>query len=180
MSDFGAVGSNTALLRTIHFSGGEIGRGVTAPTDVTIGTTPDVPALLFDAVAETGSIFVRFSPDIDRSVDMTLRLLWSLVAVETDTDQLDITIDYVAVIVGTTAQGPDKASTQILATQQVSTAEGLAINDVYQMNITIAAADGTNPLASASGIALEMHLTNLVEVAAIHLLGADLEYAALY
>lgn len=180
MSDFGAVGSNTSLLRTIHFSGGELGRGVTQPTDVTIGTSPEVPALLFDAVAETAAIMVRFSPDMDRSTDMTLRLLWSLVAGQSDTDQLDVTIDYVAVTTGTTALGPSKASTQILATQQVTTAEGLATDDVYQMDITIAAADATNPLAAASGIALEMHLTNLVEVAAIHLLDADLEYAALY
>ena len=182
MTLFGQVSSAQVLIRAVHFDAPEIGQGATAPTPVTIGTSPAVPALLFNATNETGVILVSFREDMDLSQDFTLMMQWALVSNQSNGDQLDITIDYVVYLKDTTGAGPDKTSTQLTPTQQVATADGLAINDVYEMSITIAAADATNPLTAvdAAGIAIEFHLTNLTDIAAIHLIDVDLDYTALY
>ena len=46
------------------------------------------------------------------------------------------------------------------------------------MNITFSAADATNPLAAAVGIAFEIHLTNTTGVGSIDLIDGDLIYTA--
>jgi hypothetical protein len=180
VTDFGAVLTDSPLIRAVHFDASEIGKGATAPTDATIGTTPAVPALLFDATNETAVIYISFRPDMDLTQDMTIKVQWALVNVQLNADQLDVTMDYVIPVVGTTGSGPDKASTQLTPTQQVTTGEGLAINDMYQLEATLSAGDATNPFAGGSAIALEFRLTNVTGVAAIHVLDADLEYVALY
>ncbi len=177
---FGAINSNQVLIRAINFSGAQFGKGGTAPTDVTIGTSPEVPALLFDAVAETASVYTSFLPDMDLSQDMTFRIQFSLVNVQVNDDQLALTIDYVVPVALVTASGPNKTSTQLTPTRNVTTGEGLAVNDVYEITGTISAGDGSNPLAGGAGIAIEIHLTNLTGVAAIHIIDADLQYTALY
>ena len=92
----------------------------------------------------------------------------SLVNVQLNLDTLDITCDYVAVTT-TTADGFAKTSTQI--TGQVTTVTGrLAIGDLYQMTLSFASGDATNPLStSVLAIAVEIHLTNVTGVAAAHL-----------
>ena len=177
---FGAISSDQVLTRAIHFSGAQFGKGGTAPTDVLLGTSPEVPALLFDAIAETASVYTSFLPDMDLSQDMTVMVQFALVNVQLNGDVLDLTINYVVPIAGTTASGPTKTSTQLTPTRTVTTGEGLAIGDVYEITTTISAGDATNPLSGGGGIAIEIHLTNLTDVAAIHVLDADLEYIALY
>lgn len=177
---FGEVNSNQVLTRAINFSGAEFGKGGTAPTDVLIGTSPEVPALLFDAVAETASVYASFLPDMDLSQDITFKVQFSLVNVQINNDVLSLTIDYVVPVALTTASGPNKTSTQLTPTRTVTTGEGLAVNDVYEITVTISAGDGSNPLAGGAGIAIEVHLTNLTGVAAIHVIDASLEYTALY
>jgi hypothetical protein len=46
------------------------------------------------------------------------------------------------------------------------------------MDITLPAADATNPLASAIGVALEIHMTNITGVAVIDLLDGDFIFDA--
>lgn len=177
MTAFGDVLSNTELVRTLHLSGDQFRKGVTAPTDVTIGTTPTVPALRFAATNELASLYHSLPDEADKSVDMILRLQWSLAAVEVNLDTLDMTCDYTA---PTTAGGAGiaKASTQI--TGQFTAVTGrLAIGDMYSMDLTFTAADATNPLASALGIAFEIHMTNTVGVGSCDLVDGDLIYTAL-
>lgn len=168
------------ITRTLHISGANFGKGSTAPTDVLLGTSPEVPALLFDAVAETASVYQSFLADTDRSQDLTLRIQFALVNAETNGDALSATLDYVVPVVGVTGSGPTKTSTQVLATKTVTTGEGLAVGDVYEIEFPISAADATNPTAAGAGIAWEFHLTNTTGVAAVHVLDADLDYKALH
>jgi len=177
---FGAIGSDQVLTRAINFSGAQFGKGGTAPTDVLLGTSPEVPALLFDAIAETASVYTAFLPDMDLSQDITIRFQFALVNTQINGDVLSLTIDYVVPIAGTTASGPTKTSTQLTPTRTITTGEGLAVADVYEITATILAGDATNPLSGGVGIAIEIHLTNLTDVAAIHVLDADIEYTALY
>ncbi len=177
---FGAINSNQVLTRAIHFSGAQFGKGGTAPTDVTIGTSPEVPALLFDATAETASVYTSFLPDMDLSQDMTFRVQFSLVNVQINNDQLSLTLDYVVPVAFVVASGVDKTSTQLTPTRNVTTGEGLAINDMYEITSTLSAGDATNPITGGAGVAVEIHLTNLTGVAAIHVIDAELEYVALY
>jgi hypothetical protein len=48
--------------------------------------------------------------------------------------------------------------------------------------VAIAFDDATNPLnaSGASIIVIEFHLTNVTEIAAIHVLDVDIQYSALY
>lgn len=180
MAAFGEVASNQALDRTLTFFGENFRKGVTAPTDVTIGTTPTIAAIQFAATNELASVFVAWPIDMDRTVDVDLILVCSLAAVETNGDTLDFTMDYTAPVALATGSGVAKTSTQITAQTTVTTANGLAIGDIYTITFTLAAADATNPLASSIGVAMEIHLTNTTGVGTIDIVGADLTYRAQY
>jgi len=180
MTTAGAVVSSTALTRSLHLAGDQFRRGATAPTDVTIGTTPTISALRFAATNELASVYASLPTNIDLSQPITLRLQWSLASVEVNADALDLTCDYTRAVANSTGNGVGKASTQITGQVTVTTANGLAIGDVYLMDLTFAVADATNPLANAVGLAIEIHLTNTTGVASADLLDADLIYEALY
>lgn len=178
MTTFGAVVSNTTLTRTLHLSGDQFRKGSIAPTDVTIGTSPQVPALLFDATNELASLYHSIPVQADLTSDIILRLQFSLSSVQLNGDTCDFTCDYTAT---TLAGGGGIAKTSTQVTGQFTTVTGrLAIGDLYTMDITFPAADATNPLASAVGIAFEIHLTNVTGVADIHLIDGDFIYEAAY
>lgn len=181
MTVFGAVNSSTTLTRSIAIRASQFRKGASAPTDATVGTTPTIGVLLFDAVAETGSAFIQLPADWDRSQDCTLRLVCSLVNTETNSDTLDWTLDYTVPLSLSTGNGVDRASTNLTDTVTVTTGNGLAINDVYEASFTLASADGTNPFSASNsvGFALEIHLTNVTGVIAIHIIAAVLDYVAL-
>jgi hypothetical protein len=180
MTTFGAIVSSQALSEQIIITGEQFRQGVTAPSDVTIGTTPTVDALQFNATNQLVSTFFVLPFNMDRTVDPELVLVWSLAATETNADELSITLDYTAPIDLSTGSGVAKASTQLTNNLPVTTANGLAIGDIYSQTFTFAAADATNPLANAIGLAIEFHLTNLTGVGIIDLLGACLGYERLH
>jgi hypothetical protein len=179
MTAFGGVASDTTLTRSIHLAGDQFRKGATAPTDVTIGTTPTIQALRFDATNELASVYASLPADVDRSQDIILRLQVALIGAETNGETLDVTCNYVAVLENSTGDGPAKASTGATGQVTVTTANGLAAGDVYTMDITFAAGDATNPLANAIGLGIEINLTNVTGVIGMDLLDADLVYEAL-
>jgi len=180
MATFGSVTSNTSILRQFIITANQFRKGGTAPTDATIGTTPTVSALLFNATNELASTYIILPLEMDKTVNFSLVLTCSLSATETNDDTLDITCDYTASIRNTTGSGVAKTSTQITSSTVVTTGNGLAIGDIYEATLAFPAADATNPTASANAIAIEIHLTNTDEVGEIHLLGACLNYTAKY
>jgi hypothetical protein len=180
MSNFGDVTGDTTLTRSIHISGNQFRNGAAAPTDVIIGTSPEIPALHFDATGELVSAYVSLPPNMDRTKDLILRLHFSLSATETDADTLDFTCDYTAPLANSTGDGIERTSTQVTGQTTVTTANGLAIGDMYTMDITFPFGDATNPLASAIALAFELHLTNVTEVGEIDLVDGLLIYEALH
>lgn len=180
MTAFGDVASNTSLLRSIHLDISNFRQGATAPTEVTIGTTPTLQALRFAATNELVSVFASFPHDMDTTQDLTLHLQWVLVSAQTDSDTLDITCDYVAVTPFSTGNGPGKTSSQTTGQITATTANGLAAGDLYEMDIVFSAGDATNPLSGTHGIGLEFHLTNTTGVASADLIDVDILYTALY
>ena len=183
MAKSGQVLSDQDLVRIIQIDGNNFRKGVTAPTDVTIGTTPTIPALHFDATAELASLFKGMSPDWDKTQDCQLLLLWSLADTEVNAETLDITCDYVATKQNTTGAGIAKTSTQVTGQVTVTTANGLAVGDLYIMSITLAQADATNGFGAGDdtvGFAVEIHLTNLTGVAQVDLIRGAIQYKALY
>ena len=180
MTLFGGVISDTLLDRQIILAGEQFRKGVTAPTDVTIGTTPTIPAQRFAATNELASLFEVLPFNIDLTENLELILIWSLVSGQINNDTLDVTMDYTVPILNSTGNGIAKASTQLLATTTVTTGNGLAAGDMYSMLFLMLAGDATNPLANAAGLALEIHLTNTTGVASADLVAACLNYKALY
>ncbi len=165
------------VLRAIILTLQDFRKGTTAPTDVTIGTTPTVPALHFDATNELLTVQAAMPPDWDHG-DLILELEVVLSAAETNGDTLDLTVDYVATIPQSTGEGPGKASTQLTPSLTVTTANGLAIGDQYAMQIVISAADATNPLADVGTIALEFHLTNITGVEEFNFIAGCIVYTS--
>ncbi|MEE9312117.1 MAG: hypothetical protein V3V10_06845, partial [Planctomycetota bacterium] len=67
-------------------------------------------------------------------------------------------------------------STQITGQVTVTTGEGLAAGDMYDMTLTMLQNDANNPAAGALGPALEFHLTNTTGVAAADLVAGCVNY----
>lgn len=182
MTALGSVLSNTALSEQVVLTLNDFRKGSTSPTDSTLGTTPTVPTLLFSATGELLTLATMMPFNFDRGVDIQLILVWSLAAAETNGDTLDVTLDYTVGIVGVTGSGPDKASTQVTGQVTVTTAEGLAVGDIYTMSINLPRADATNPYTDpdAGAFSMEMHLTNVTGVSSAHLIGACIAYERLH
>lgn len=176
MTAFGGVISSVVLSDQILITAEQFRNGAVAPTGVTIGTTPTVDALQFAATTELVSTFFALPFNMDRTIDPQLILIWSLAATETNADTLDVTLDYTAPIDLSTGDGIAKASTQLTDAVTVTTANGLAIGDIYSQTFSFANADATNPLANAIGLAVQFHLTNTTGVGVIDLIGACLGY----
>ncbi len=176
MTAFGGVISSQVLSEQIIITAEQFRVGATAPGSVTIGATPTVDALQFSATNQLVSTFFPLPFNMDRTIDPALVLIWSLAAVEVNNDTLDLTLDYTAPIDLVTASGIAKASTQLTDALTVTTANGLAIGDIYSQSISFAVGDATNPLASAIGLAIEFHLTNVTGVGTVDLIGACLGY----
>lgn len=174
--NFGEVLSSQALSEQIIITAEQFRNGATAPTGVTIGTTPTVDALQFNATNQLVSTFFPLPFNMDRTVNPELVLIWSLAQVENNADTLDLTLDYTAPIDLSTGSGIAKTSTQLTDALTVTTANGLAIGDIYSQAIAFAVGDATNPLASAIGLAIEFHLTNVTGVGTVDLIGACLGY----
>jgi len=177
---WGAVNSSTTLTRSSRVSGSQFRKGASAPTDATSGTTPTIPVLLFDAIGELVSLYIPFPTNMDKTATMTLRLFVALSTTESDSDTLDLTTDYTAPLSLSGSNGVGKASTQITDSLTVTTANGLASGDMYELDIAFAPGDATNPTASANGLALEFHLTNVTNVGEFHLVGGEFIYTANY
>ena len=174
--NFGEILSSQALSEQIIITANQFRNGAVAPSDVTIGATPTVDALQFSATNQLVSTFFPLPFNMDRTIDPALVLIWSLSAVENNADTLDVTLDYTAPIDLSTGSGIAKASTQLTDALTVTTANGLAIGDIYSQSFSFAVGDATNPLASAIGLAVEFHLTNITGVGEADLIGACLAY----
>jgi hypothetical protein len=181
MSRFGEVPSQDALERSIIQSAINFRKGATAPTDATVAgsSTPTVPALLFDAVGELVNVHVMLPFEMDRTVNPRLVLTVALVNGQSNGQTLDFTCNYVAVRENDTGNGPAKTSSQVLGQTTVTTGNGLAVGDVYTLEFTFDVADANNPInAGTTAVLLELGLTNVTGVAAIHVLAACFAFEA--
>lgn len=181
MTAFGDVRSDTRLRRQLIVPISDFRMGVSSPTEVVLGSSPGIPALLFDNPPELASTFAQMPTNWDRSVDVDLVLAIQLVNGQLDGDALDMTVDYVVPRQNDTGNGVTKTSTQLLPSLVVSTASGLAAGDAYELRATFNRNDASNPFTSvnALGFGFELHLTNLIEVGAFHLLSTCFSYEAL-
>jgi len=180
MAEFGEVNTAETLIRVELFDVNQFRKGVSAPSDVTIGTTPTVQALNFSATAELLSLSFPTPINMDTTIDPTIILDFALSAGETNGDTLDVTLDYNAHASPDAGNGPDKASTQVLGQTTVTTANGLAINDPYSVICPLDAGDATNPLSGVNKINFEFHLTNITGVAEANFLGGCIQYTSKY
>lgn len=180
MATQGQVAANQALTRHLDLNGTNWRQGVTAPDEVTIGTTPTVRALPFDAIAELIGTTFQMPVDWDDGTDPVLVLKWSLSVGETDLDVASWSCDYTVSRENSTGNGPGRASSTALGTTTVTTANGLAAGDEYTTEITLPRGDATNPIAAGDAVHPEIHLTNLTGVGACELTDAYVRYEAAY
>jgi hypothetical protein len=168
----------TNVPREIALQIDQFRKGATAPTDVTIGTTPTIPAFRLSRTTELISIYQIMPLNWDTTRDVSFLPIWSLVNPQVAGDQISVTMDYVATQVENPGSGIAKTSTQVTQNITLSDAQGVGVGDLYNGSIPILAADPTNPLANATHIGLEFHLTNLIGVAEIDFVGACITYTA--
>ncbi len=183
MTLFGVVPTEQQLTRSVVLTLDDYRKGSTGPSDATVGTTPTIPVLLFNATNELLSLHTVMPVNWDKAQDCSLDFVWSLSTGQTNGDVLSITVDYVTLQKETTGAGIAKTSTQLTPTTTVTTANGLAIGDIYTMGTTIAAADGSNGFAvddKTVGFCFEFHLTNLTDVADVHFVAGCVNYKCKY
>ncbi len=169
---------NSVVLTIDDFRKGAIG-----PTDVTLGNTPTIPALHFDATNELLAVHVIMPTDWDKSVDCKLALLFSLASTQLNGDVLDIILDYVTPEVDTTGAGFSKTSTQLTPSLVMTTANGLAVDDLHEMFISLDKDDVNNGYIVGDnhvGFCFEFHLANLVGVVDINFVAGELIYEAIH
>jgi len=173
--------NSKGTIRKTRFGVNNLQKGSTAPTDALIGTTPSVAALLFDATNELISFNLIPPEDMDLRKDFTIDVHFALVNAQVNSDVASGTIDYIS-FDSAANEVLTKTSTQITASETITTAGGLAIDTAYVMQFTVDVSDATNPIEDLVNgqIAFEFHLTNLTGVAAIHVTGAHINYTALY
>ncbi len=183
MATFGAVDTEQALTRSVILTIDDFRKGVTAATDTTIGTTPTIASLQHNATNEITSCHVVMPADWDKTVDISFDLVFSLRATEDNNDVLSVTVDYTTILKNTTGSGAGRTSTQLTPTVTVTTANGLAVGDVYTMSATLDKDDASNAysgVANAIGFCFEFHLTNITGVADIDCISGCVNYEALY
>lgn len=183
MSNFGEVKTDQVLTRSVILTIDDFRKGATGPTDDTVGNTPTIPTLQFNATGELCSAHVIMPADWDKSKDCTFDLVFSLRETETNDDVLSLTVDYTAIKKNTTGAGITKTSTQLTPTVTVTTANGLAVGDVYVITATLSAADGSNGFSAGdatAGFGFEFHLTNTTGVADVDLISGCINYEAKY
>ena len=183
MTTFGAVDTEQVLTRSVILTIDDFRKGVTEPTEATIGETPTIAALQHNAIGELTSCHVVMPADWDKTVDVTFDLVFSLRATEDNNDVLSVTVDYTTILKNTTGSGPGRTSTQLTPTVTVTTANGLAIGDVYTMSATLDKDDASNAysgVANAIGFCFEFHLTNTTGVEDIDCISGCINYEAKY
>ena len=155
--------------------------GINAPATSTIGTSPTTSALLFTLANQVVAGNILFPSDMDRTRPITVRLEFALAATQLAGDSLDITADYIAVGHGT-GNGYIRTSTQISGSKIMTLdplaidGSGLAIGDVYHLELELDPNDALNPLMDAESVTFEFHMTNILEVTSINFIGASVGY----
>lgn len=155
--------------------------GVTPPTVLTVGDSPVIAALRFNATAESASVFAQMPSNWNRSVDVEIILAIQLASASSDGNMLDLLLDYVVPRRNATGEGVAKASTHLTPSLTTTTAGGLAGGDAYELRVTLLRADATNPYATGdiSGIGFDLRMANVLEVVDFDLLSACISYESL-
>ncbi len=180
MGDFGDVNNTQTLTRQVLLNHWDMVQLNAEPVFGSSGTTPSIPGYFFTETAGILQIMIPLPDDMDRTIDPTLRLFFVLTATETNGDTLDLTYDYVAMVASSTGDGSAKTSTNDTASQAVTTGNGLAIGDLYAIDLVIDAGDATNPLAGADVLVIEFHMTNTTGVAEMDIGSGTFTYEASY
>jgi len=162
--------TGTITSRSQHIGLTEVRKGGTSPTKTTIGTSPAVDGLLFDATDEVYQIQFMIPDDWDGVSDATLDLYVALNAAETAGDTIAFTGDYVSV--SFREDSVDKTSTQLLVTETVLVGCAGA-GCLYKIVFTFDYDDADNPLAIEDIVVMDIHRTNITNVAGVVLISAD-------
>jgi hypothetical protein len=146
--------------------------GDTPPTKSSLGTTPEVRGWLFDATAETMLLKVRVPNNYSADGNLTLRLLCMLAAAETANDDIDWSGDLLSLADGESGTGTSTALAASLTDVGANNAQG----EIIECDMVIDYDDATNPVNPGDWLFIEIHRTDLAEVAGVILLTATLVY----
>jgi hypothetical protein len=143
------------------------------PTIDTVGTTPTVRGLLFDATNELYSFSFRVPQNWDGASDLTLHLDCALDGAEANGDDIDWTMDWVA---AATTEDLTKTSTANNTTTDIGNAT--SAGEFIRCALTFDYDDGDNPITAGDRVVAEIHRSDLAEVDGVVLVGASLQYTA--
>lgn len=151
----------------------EVSKGGTFPTKSSLGTTPTVQGLLFDATDELYQLQFHVPDCWDGRSNFLVDLYIALNAGETTDDSIAFSADYIAVTKEVDAV--TKTSTAITATQLVVAGcqgQGCFYNVVFTLDYT----DTDNPLNIEDLVIMEIHRTNITNVAGTLLVAVDAHF----
>jgi len=151
----------------------EVAKGGTAPTKASLGTTPTVQGLLFDATDELYQIQFQVPDCWNEVSDITFDLYVVLYQAETAGDSIAFTADYVSVTAE--ADAVTKTSTNITTTELV-VASCAGEGCLYKVVLTLDYDDTDNPLAKEDVVVAEIHRTNVTNVGGVLLIAVDAHF----
>lgn len=141
------------------------------PTAVTVGTTPTIRGLLFDATNEKMSIAVPVPAGYSADADLKLRVWCYLNAAETASDTIDAAIQVLSL-------QPDNGELATATSTQYTKSESIGAQNtqyaLHKFDFTITYNDATNPVAAGDMLEIEFALSSIASVAGIIFRSAQL------
>lgn len=153
--------------------------GVSAPEDVTVGTSPLIHVLRFHDLPQRLSGHIVFPKNMDKTKGAYFVLQIMLSTIQNEGDTLDLIADYVLVKNHIPGNGYNKASRQITTSVTFTAKQGLGVGDIYEAVFYFPPHDGGNGLIDSDGVGIGFYMANLDEVSEFYFASAYLDYMKL-
>lgn len=136
--------------------------GTNPPTAVTVGTTPTIRGLLFDATNEKMSCAVVVPAGYSAAADCKLRVWGYLSAAETNSDTIDVAVQLLSL-------QPDNGELATATSTQYTRSESIGTQStqyaLHKLDVTLTYNDATNPIAAGDILEIEFALSSVASVA---------------
>lgn len=157
-------GSNAEFIRERHLAGSLDLDATNPPTAVTVGTTPTIRGLLFDATNEKVGMSFQVPDGYSADTDLFVEVACYLNAAETANDTIDATLDLVS-LTPNNNELANKTSTQATISHDIGA--NTAQYSLHTFRFTIDYDDATNPVAAGDMLECEFALSSVASVAGI-------------
>ncbi len=166
------VGVGTLIRKNIPITSWQAD-GSNPPTETSAGSSPECKGWLFNATNEKMTLTYPVPGGWIGSSDINLLVHTALNNAETNGDDIDFQVNYIAAT-GGAGEALDKTSTLASTRHDISTSSGQY--DFNTVSIVIDYDDATNPISPYDLLILELKRIDLADITGVIFLGSELQY----